>query len=157
MKKLEHGFELRRFTVFSVVGTLNTAACYALFAALVHWGGWHYHWALAADYAFGILLGYALHRTSTFADRMHVERAFGKYAIAVVATFAANFILLDAIVRAQWLAPLAAQALAMGTVTLGSYWAQKQWVFRSHAQPAAPPPDAGCVGPRSEASARRAA
>lgn len=130
--------EFRRLIVFGAVGTLNTIVCYALFVALVHGIGLHYDLALAADYGFGILVGYALHRFSTFADRTHVRRAFGKYTVTLVATFAANLVLLDAIVRNRWLDPLAAQAVAMITVTLASYGAQKHWVFRSHAQRAIP-------------------
>jgi putative flippase GtrA len=124
--------EWGRLAVFGLVGTLNTALCYAAFVLLVHVCGWHHDVALAADYTFGIALGYVLHRFSTFADRRHLRQAFGKYALTLVATFAANLALLDAIVRAGLLGPLFGQAVAMTAVTLASYLAQKHWVFRSH-------------------------
>src|ERR1700675_3135394 len=102
--------ELRRLALFTVVGTLNTAVCYALFAMLVHWAQWHYNLALVADYAFGIVLGFVLHRVSTFADRMHGRQEFGKYTVTLIATFLLNVALLDLIVERRWLEPLAAQA-----------------------------------------------
>jgi len=123
--------EQRRLLLFLLVGTLNTAVCYALYALLVEYCAWHYYLALAADYGFGTLLGYVLHRGSTFADRLHVRRAFGKYTITLMATFLANFAMLDGLVRWDLLGPLTAQAVAMAAVTLGSYWAQHHWVFRS--------------------------
>ncbi len=135
MRSASRGTEIRRLVIFTVVGTINTVACYALFALLVHTCAWHYHPALAADYGFGIVLGYVLHRGSTFADRTHLRRAFSKYTVTLVATFAANFVLLDAIVRSAMLEPLAAQAVAMLAVTLGSYLVQKHWVFRSGVAP----------------------
>jgi putative flippase GtrA len=132
MKPRRDAIELRRFVVYSAVGALNTAICYLLFAALVDWCGWHYRLALAADYGFGIVLGYGLHRGSTFADRRHLRGAFGKYALTLALTFIANFVMLDALVRWEMLGPVAAQAIAMSAATLIGYTAQKEWVFRSH-------------------------
>jgi putative flippase GtrA len=153
--------ELRRFVVYGAVGALNTAICYLLFAALVDWCGWHHHLALAADYAFGIVLGYALHRTATFADRLRLKHAFQKYAITLALTFVANFALLDAIVRAQLLGTLAGQAVAMTIATLVSYGVQQRWVFRSHGETPATlridPRDVGASERRTVESARRAA
>lgn len=161
--------EMRRLAVFMTVGGVNTAICYALFAALVHYADWHYQAALAVDYGFGIALGYALHRGSTFADRGQLRRAFGKYTLTNLLTFGANFALLDGLVRLAIFEPLMAQAIAMAAVTAASYGAQKHWVFRSHgrnnakarqdtrlargqsAQAAAP------LGERAGASAREAA
>jgi putative flippase GtrA len=126
--------EVRRLVVFGAVGALNTAVCYALFAVLVHICLWHYNLALVADYAFGIVLGYVLHRLSTFADRKFVRQAFRKYIITLVITFLLNCILLDWLVERQWLDPLPGQAVAMCIVTVASFLAQKHWVFRSHAE-----------------------
>jgi putative flippase GtrA len=121
--------ELKRLFVFSATGTLNTAVCYALFAVLVQ-AGCHYNLALAADYALGIVLGFVLHRLSTFADRKHLHRAFGKYLVALVAMFLVNLALLDLLVALDMLGPLAAQLVAMCAATLASYALQKDWVFR---------------------------
>jgi len=123
--------ELRRLILFTGVGTLNTGVCYAFFALLVYLDC-HYNLALAADYLFGIGLGYVLHRLSTFSDRKHVKQAFGKYTLVLVATFLVNLVLLDWIVYEKWLDLLSGQAVAMTGATLLSYFLQKHWVFRSH-------------------------
>ena len=122
---VEHKAELRRLVLFSLVGGLNTAVCFALFAALIDLCAWHHHLALVADYTFGIALGYVLHRVSTFADRKHVRQALGKYMAIALVTFLVNFALLDVLVRLELLDPLAAQAVALALVTLASYLAAK--------------------------------
>ena len=129
--------EFRRLLLFTGVGTVNTGVCYGFFALLVYLDC-HYNLALAADYVFGIGLGYVLHRLSTFSDRKHVKQAFGKYALVLVATFLVNLVLLDWIVYEQWLDPLPGQAVAMIGATLLSYLLQKHWVFRSHETPEKP-------------------
>ena len=131
--------ELKRLFVFGAAGTLNTAVCYALFAVLVQALECDYNLALVADYALGIVLGYALHRLSTFADCKHVQRAFGKYFVVLVATFLVNLALLDLLVALDMLGPLEAQLIAMSAATLASYALQKQWVFRVPAMSQATP------------------
>ncbi|MEX2113056.1 MAG: GtrA family protein [Pirellulales bacterium] len=154
----DRAIELRRFVVYGAVGAVNTAICYLFFAALVHWCQWHHHLALAADYAFGVGLGYAMHRASTFADRRHLRGALGKYTITLALTFVANFVLLDALVRWTPLGPLVAQAIAMTAATLVSYSVQTRWVFRSHGE-ASPSPAhvAGASQRRVIETTRRAA
>jgi putative flippase GtrA len=117
--------------VYSIVGAANTALCYAAYSLLVELG-WHYNAALVADYVFGAVLGFALHRGATFADRRHIRQAFGKYAVTLIVTFAINLVLLDLLVVRQILSPLAAQAVAMLVATAATYRMQTQWVFRSH-------------------------
>jgi putative flippase GtrA len=129
--------EARRLVMFAVVGTVNTAVCYALYVVLVAVLEWNYDVALFADYVFGIALGYALHRLSTFADRTSLRQAFGKYTLTMIVTFLANLLLLDWLVRAEWMEPLPAQAIAMCAVMLASYVVQTHWVFRSHGDQAA--------------------
>lgn len=118
-----------------MVGTLNTLICYALFASLVHWLAWHYNLALVADYAFGAVLGFTLHRLATFADRKNIRLAFGKYAVTLTVAFLLNIALLNFSVQRLQLDPLPAQAVAIVIVTLVSYQMQRFWVFRSHQQP----------------------
>jgi putative flippase GtrA len=130
----EKNIELRRLVLFGVIGTLNTAICYALYAALVELADWNYKLALVADYAFGIVLGYVLHRASTFADRRNLKQAFGKYTVSLVGAFLLNYLALEWLVEKRMLGALAAQAVAMTLATLASYLLQKHWVFRSHAQ-----------------------
>ena len=117
-----------------MVGTLNTAVCYALYAALVHWSQWHHNLALVADYVLGMFLGFAMHRLATFGDRKQIKLAFGKYLAALAMTFVLNLAVLDLLVAAQLLGPLAGQAVAVALVTLVSFMLQKHWVFRSYQQ-----------------------
>ncbi|HTM56435.1 MAG TPA: GtrA family protein [Pirellulales bacterium] len=124
--------ELRRLITFGLVGTCNTAICYALYAALVHWLQWHHNFALVADYCFGAMLGFLTHRGSTFADRTHLKLAFGKYLTALGISFSLNMALLNAIMWTGLLGALAAQAGALVFVTIVSYLMQRNWVFRSH-------------------------
>jgi putative flippase GtrA len=127
-----HQREIRRLFVFGVMGTLNTAACYAFFALLVRFFDWDYNLALVVDYGFGALLGYSLHRAGTFADRKHVRQAFGKYAVTLVLAFLLNLAVLNATVQVFQLNPLPAQAIAILFITVFSYVMQRFWVFRSH-------------------------
>lgn len=117
--------------VFAAVGAANTALCYAAYVALVELR-WHYNAALVADYAFGAVLGFVLHRGATFSDRRHIRQAFGKYAITLIVTFFINLAILDLLVVRAGLSPLAAQAVAMAIATAATYRMQTQWVFRSH-------------------------
>ncbi len=134
-----HQREIRRLVVFGMVGSLNTAICYGLFAALVHWLAWNYNMALVADYAFGAVLGYSLHRIATFADRKNVRLGFGKYAVTLIIAFLLNIAVLNLIVQRLQLDPLPAQAMSIMLVTLLSYTMQRFWVFRSHHHPQAVP------------------
>jgi len=124
--------EFHRLLVFGFVGALNTAVCYALYAALIQVLGWNHNLALVADYAFGAVLGFVAHRIATFSDRAHVKRAFSKYLTALMVLFALNLAVLDGIVESGLLEPMGAQLVAMLLVTAVSYVLQRQWVFRSH-------------------------
>jgi putative flippase GtrA len=131
----ETKLELRRLVVFGIMGSLNTGVCYVAYAALVHALAWDYRLALVADYCFGAVLGFLLHRVATFADRKHVRLAFGKYVATLVLAFLLNFAVLDWTVRRMLLDPLAGQAVALIFVMAMSYLMQKHWVFRSHHEP----------------------
>ncbi len=157
MKLVLSAREVRRFAVFGIVGTLNTVICYALFALLVEVCAWHYHLALTVDYAFGIVVGFLLHRTSTFADRRHLRQAFSKYTLTLVATFLANLALLDALVRGRLAEPLLAQAVAMTIVALASYGVQTRWVFRHHVRTETRPENDRCLPTDDRAPSRRRA
>ncbi len=132
--------EWTRLAVFMAIGTLNTAVCYVLYAALVALG-WHYNLALVIDYLAGTFIGYVLHRGTTFADRGQV-RALGKYSLTQVAMFLINLVLLDALVASRLMAPLAAQAVAVIAPTLAVYYVQTYWVFRAPSAPDSDRPSA---------------
>lgn len=114
---------------FVGVGALNTACMYALFVALVALGV-HRTVALAADYVGGVLLGYALQRRWTFADRDGAPGSGVRYLVVYVAIFAANALLLELFVRGFGLRPAVAQVPALVIAMAGSYVLQRSWVFR---------------------------
>jgi putative flippase GtrA len=92
---------------------------YALFVALVALGV-HHTLALTADYAGGLLLGYALNRGWTFADRDGVPGSRTRYF--------AVYLMIYGVELAPAIAQLPALAIATGT----SYVLQRMWVFRPH-------------------------
>ncbi len=127
--------ETHRLALFAVVGGFNTAVCYALFATLVRGFAWHHNYALLADYGFGAVLGFSLHRLATFGDRTELRQPLPKYLLSLVIMFTLDLGTLNLLVAAGLLGPLVAQAVAIGLVTTASYLLQKHWVFRSHAVP----------------------
>ena len=141
--------EIRRMAVFALVGAANTAICYAVYVLLVQLG-WHYNLALVADYGFGVVLGFGMHRASTFADRTHLRQAFGKYVLTLVLAFAVNLVILDVLVAAEHLSPLLAQFVAMMIATATSYRLQTHWVFRSHELVNEPEGDASLPFPEQQ-------
>jgi len=152
MKSWLEGNELRRLLVFGAMGTLNTGVCYALFATLVHLYAWHYNAALVVDYGFGIALGFVLHRQATFADRLHVRGALGKYALTLSLAFLLDMAILNLLIAGQLCGPLAAQAIAVVCVTSFSYLLQTLWVFHSHEHEAGQGSGGLSVGQQSSAA-----
>ncbi|MCA8980306.1 MAG: GtrA family protein [Planctomycetes bacterium] len=123
--------ELKRLTRFVLVGGFNTACMYALFVLLVALGV-HHALALVADYAGGLLLGYALNRGWTFADRDGVPGSRARYFAVYLLIYGVNAGLLEVGVRGLHLAPALAQLPALAIATGTSYLLQRVWVFRPH-------------------------
>lgn len=126
--------ELKRLARFVLVGGFNTACMYALFVALVALGV-HHTLALTADYAGGLLLGYALNRGWTFADRDGVPGSRTRYFAVYLMIYGVNAGLLELGVRGFELAPAIAQLPALAIATGTSYVLQRMWVFRPHDHP----------------------
>lgn len=116
-------------TRFVVVGIANLIGTYALYAALVS-AGCLYNIALLADYAFGTVLGYVLHRRWTFVSSERAHRSFPRYLAMCVAAYLLNGALLNVIVVSQLSGPLLGQAFALVLTTMISFLAQLFWVFR---------------------------
>lgn len=123
--------EWRRLARFVLVGGFNTACMYALFVGLVALG-MHHTLALTADYAGGLLLGYALNRGWTFADRDGVPGSRTRYFAVYLAIYAVNAGLLELGVTGLELVPAVAQLPALAIATALSYILQRTWVFRPH-------------------------
>lgn len=120
---------LNQLLRFNVVGAVNTVVTYALYAGLVALGmpalG-----ALVADYALGIVLGFALNRRYTFdASGGPLAPAFVRMVLSYLPLLGVNLILLFAFIHwAGWNEYLA-QVVALGVVTALSFLVQKLFVF----------------------------
>jgi putative flippase GtrA len=125
--KSHDGF--KRLSRFVIVGGLNTALTYALYAGLV-WYGYHYLLALTIEYIIGILAGFIANRQWTFASRDRIGPALFRYMATYCGVYVLNAVLLMFFVESAGLDKLLAQLCALVIATLSSYLAQSRWVFR---------------------------
>jgi len=119
--------DIFRFSKFIAVGMVNTLFGYALYTALILWGGWRPVAALALATCFGALFNYL-----TAARFVFAERGFGRlpfFLIAYVGIYGANMALLT-LALTFWSSPLAAQLVALPFVAILSYATMSYWVFR---------------------------
>ncbi len=123
------GSLLKQLAKFNLVGVVNTAVTYALYAGLVLAGMSHL-WALVLDYAAGIALGFWLNRTFTFHSREPWLPALGRMTATYIPLLALNEVLLFALVDGMQMNKLVAQAGALGAIGLLSFVVQKLFVFR---------------------------
>jgi putative flippase GtrA len=128
---------------FLIVGAVNTAVGYAVFA-LVYWFVLSdvrlgYLVSLAVSYAVAISLAFVLYRRFVFRVTGRVVRDFvafvGVYAVAI----GTNALLLPLLVEVLGVHPLLAQAVALVVTTLISYFGHREVSFRRPDEPAAPP------------------
>ena len=122
--------EFKHLVRFVIVGGVNTALTYALYAGLV-WYGIHYLLALTIEYAVGILAGFIANRQWTFANRDHIGPALFRYIAMYCGVYVLNAVLLTFFVELADMHKLLAQLFALGIATIASYIAQRRWVFRN--------------------------
>ena len=120
----------KRLSRFVIVGGVNTALTYALYAGLV-WYGLHYLLALTIEYVIGILAGFIANRQWTFAYRDRIGPALFRYMATYCGVYLLNAVLLMFFVELAGMNKLLAQLFALGMATLASYLAQHRWVFRN--------------------------
>jgi putative flippase GtrA len=125
---------------FLIVGGINTAVGYGLFAAfqLSVGGTIGYLGSLYASYAIAIVLAFVLHRRFTFriANTDDVFIDFLRFSSVYVVSLAINTVALPVAVRYAKLNPLAAQAIIVIAVTVLTYFAHKLFSFRRKPDPA---------------------
>jgi putative flippase GtrA len=125
---------------FLIVGGVNTALGYSVFAALhmlvfdeIRFG---YMYSLVLSYLVAITLAFVLYRRFVFMVSGRVLRDFvafvGVYAVAI----ACNVVLLPLLVEAIGLPPLVAQALVVLCTTVISFFGHREVSFR---RPTGPP------------------
>lgn len=118
---------------FLVVGSINTAATYTLYVALIL-VGLHHNLALTLEYAAGILVGYLMNRGWTFADHRSTRRRFLRYCATYGLVYGINLVLLNLMIGYGIAGPILGQLVALGAATVISFLLQNFWVFRQ--QPA---------------------
>jgi putative flippase GtrA len=121
--------EQRKFVKFLLVGGFKTVSAYGVYLLLL-WGGLHYNLALVGDYVFGILLGYRLNRSWTFADQGRTQGAFPRYVSANVLAFLINALALNLAVEVG-MDPAIGQIPSLAIATIASYLLQRHYVFTS--------------------------
>jgi putative flippase GtrA len=116
-----------QFSRFVIVGASNTAISFVAYAALI-WLGVFYWLAGPLSFMLGAANGYRLNRRWTFTSPDTGEARF-KYLIVQLGGLAAITALLGLLVSWGAVDSLAAYALAVPAVTLGTFLANRGWVF----------------------------
>jgi putative flippase GtrA len=119
---------------FLVIGGINTAVGYGLFALFVLTVGKSigYFGSLYASYAIATVIAFVLHRRFTFrADKTgRVIVDFLRFQSVYVVALAVNTIALPVLVEWARIAPLVAQASIVVVTTVISYFGHKWFSFR---------------------------
>jgi putative flippase GtrA len=118
---------------YLVAGAGNTAATFALYAALVMVGV-DYQLANAIGWVFGLMNAYVLGRWFVFREARAPVRSssqFVQFAIVHVASYALSAFLLLLLVGNWGWDKIAAQAIVIPAVVLVNFTASKYLVFRS--------------------------
>ena len=119
---------------FAIVGLANTAVGFGVIMALQFGLRVPPHLANAGGYALGFVVSFTLNRRFTFADRGRLGPAAARFAIAALAAFALNQLVLSLAtgrVGHGGAAPVMAQAVAAISYTLSLFVLCRLWVFRS--------------------------
>lgn len=121
-----------QFVRFNLVGIVNTALTYAVYAVLVFVGVNHFL-ALLADYAVGIVFSFAMNKRVTFRVRDRATPAmFLRMAGSSVLLLALNALMLWLLVDRRGVNSYLGQVIALAVVALLSFAAQRILVFRVH-------------------------
>jgi putative flippase GtrA len=124
---------LRQFLNFNIIGIVNTALAYGVYAGLVALGAGHYI-ALVGDYVFGIVFGFFMNKRFTFAVTARADWAMmGRMVLTYASLLLFNIALLWVLVDHFGWNKYLAQALALVVVVLSSFATQKLFVFRKAA------------------------
>lgn len=117
---------------YLVAGGLNTAATFALYAALVLLGV-GYQLANLAGWIFGLLNAYALGRWFVFREAPAPARSsaqFAQFAVLHVTSYAVSALLLHLLVGSWGWGKIAAQAIVIPAVVILNFTASKYIIFR---------------------------
>ncbi len=121
-----------QFIRFNIVGILNTALTYVIYAGLVFLGVNHFI-ALGADYAVGIVFSFMMNKRLTFQVKGRGSLGmFARMVASYLVLLALNALILWALVDRGGVNTYLGQAIALVAVALLSFAAQRVVVFRVH-------------------------
>ena len=121
---------IRQLSKYAVVGGLNTAIDFALYALLVLGGVW-YVAAKVMAWAVATVNGYVLNRRWTFEAGPFCRVGLAKYTAVQASGMAVNVGLLVALVELAGVGQLLAQVIAAPLAALVTFLANRHWTFRS--------------------------
>ncbi|WP_343623465.1 GtrA family protein [Roseateles puraquae] len=119
------------FLRFLIVGALNTALAYAVYALLL-WLGLAYGWANLGSLVVGILVSFFLQGRLVFGS--HDNRLLPRFVLCWLILYALNVALIAGLMRLG-LNAYTAGALALLPMALGSFLVQRTFVFGGSRRP----------------------
>ncbi len=121
---------LIQFVRFNIIGVLNVILTLALYFLLVSIG-WHYVYALIAEYVFGICFSFFMNKRFTFQVQVRATKSmFGKMIVTYGLLFLGNLILLAFCVDILHINAYLAQLISFGILMFVAFFMQKFYVFR---------------------------
>ena len=128
---------IRQFAVFLSVGAVNTIAALAVILCLSEILHVHYVLANALGYAFGLALGFTLHRKITFnaqsdPDKRRAEMF--KFLVVFAVAYMIQLIGLVVLVRILAIPDEYAQVIAIGIYAVVNFAGNRMFTFRKDAK-----------------------
>ncbi|NMM16445.1 MAG: GtrA family protein [Cellulomonas sp.] len=122
----------RRAVRFVLVGIVNSAFSFGVFAALQSTVGQHVHYlvVLAMSHVLGVLEAYVLQRWLVFRVTGHWWRDLAKFWSVYLVALAVNAVALPALVEIAGVPVLWSQAAVMLATALGTFVAHRAFTFR---------------------------
>ena len=121
--------ETRRMVKYAMVGVLNVAIDFTLYALLVTIGVW-YPLAKTMSLVVATANGYTINRMWTFRAGPYRHITLAKYASVQAVALAANVTVLALLVEIAGLDEIVAQAIALPFIAVLSFLGQRLWTFR---------------------------
>lgn len=128
-------------TRFVLVGVVNTAFGYGVFALLLTTLERHVHYlgVLLAAHVIGVLEAFVLHRWLVFRVRGQVWLDLVRFWSVYLVALGVNLVLLPAFVELGGLPVLLAQLIVLLVVAIGSYVGHRSFSFRRRPEPTEAP------------------
>lgn len=122
-----------RVVRFGLVGVLNTAFSYGVFAVL-QVSTFHVHYMLAMVFSqvIGTLEAFVVQRVLVWRSHGPWLRELLRFTLVYAGSFAANLVLLPLLVAVGHVPSLLAQAIVVGVLAIATYVAHREFSFRAH-------------------------